>query len=63
MGYFENLQKAVDYIYFHRVFSAVAGRSASEYLRRRRLSRAMVELMTTRGGSAPIPPLVKGTDY
>ena len=76
MGYYENLQKAVDYMeanlkgditlagiaassgysvpHFHRVFGAVAGVSASEYLRRRRLSEAMVEVMTSRGGILPI---------
>ncbi len=34
--------------HFHRVFTAVAGCSAAGYLRRRRLSQAMVELMTAR---------------
>jgi AraC family transcriptional regulator len=72
MGYYENLQKAVDWMeanlkneitleeiasssgysvsHFYRVFSAVAGMSAPEYLKKRRMSDAMVALMTTRGG-------------
>lgn len=70
MGYYENLQNAVDYMeanlkcditldaiaarsgysvpHFHRAFTAVAGLSAAGYLRRRRLSQAMVEVMTAR---------------
>ncbi len=36
--------------HFHRVFTAVAGCSAAGYLRRRRLSQAMVEVMTARDG-------------
>lgn len=76
MGYYENLQKAVDWMeanlkddvrltdiasaagysapHFHRVFTAVAGMSASEYLRRRRLSEAAVSLVSARGGIVDI---------
>lgn len=36
--------------HFHRVFGALAGVSAGEYLRRRRLSEAMVRVMASRGG-------------
>lgn len=72
MGYYENLQKAVDWMeanlgydvtlgqiassagysvpHFYRVFTAMVGMTASEYLRRRRLSRAMEALMTTDTG-------------
>jgi AraC family transcriptional regulator len=66
MGYYENLQKSVDWMeanlgndvslgqiassagysvpHFYRVFSAMAGMTASEYLRKRRLSRTQPEL-------------------
>lgn len=70
MGYYKNMQKAVDYMeanlkgeitlaeiasrsgysvpHFHRIFTALTGHSAAAYLRKRRLSQAMVELMTAR---------------
>lgn len=70
MGYYKNMQKAVDYMeanlkgeitlaeiasrsgysvpHFHRIFTALTGHSAAGYLRKRRLSQAMVELMTAR---------------